>query len=156
MVIPTRLWKILPSAAVGVAAFTLNTETACAFFPPIPNTPDTVTVSPPPPPVVVVPVSPPPVSPPVSPPPVVVPPVSPPPVVVPPVPPPPFVPPPPPPSVPPVVTPQGGDPGCTCTCPHPTPQTVPEPATIVSGFLGLSVLGGYAWRRKKGAGEQSK
>ncbi|HVK17134.1 MAG TPA: hypothetical protein VM533_09300, partial [Fimbriiglobus sp.] len=43
---------MIPTAAVGAAAFTLTTQTASAFFPPItgPGTGGPVTVSPPPPP----------------------------------------------------------------------------------------------------------
>lgn len=63
------------------------------------------------------------------------PPVSPPPVAPPP---PPIVPPPPPPLVPP--------PPCDCDCP---PQSVPEPATVVSGLIGLGAVGLAALRRRK-------
>jgi hypothetical protein len=66
------------------------------------------------------------------------PPVSPPPLEVPPVPPPPFELPPPPP-VPQIIPP--GEPG--------SPQVIPEPSTVVTAVIGLSVLGGYAWRRRK-------
>jgi hypothetical protein len=137
MHIPARLLRMIPTAAVGAAAFTLTTQTVQAFFPPITAPPagGPVTVSPPPPPPVIIPVVPE----------VPVPPVTPPPPVVPPVPPPQFVPPPPPPVVPPQ-----GEPDCDC-CQPTTPQTVPEPATVVTGLIGLSVLGGYKWtRRKKG------
>lgn len=131
MVIKSRFWKLIPTTAVGAVAFTLSTETAQAFFPPLPLGSGPVTVSPLPP--VNVPTTPiTPVNPniPVIPP------------IVPPVPPPPFVPPPIP-TVPTTVPP---------TVPHvcpPTPQNVPEPATLVSGFLGLAVLGGVAWKRRK-------
>jgi hypothetical protein len=131
MNIPVKLLKMIPTAAVGAAAFTLTTQTAPAFFPPIPTGGGPVSVGPQQPPPIILPISPG----------IPVPPVVPPPVV-PPVPPPPFVPPP----VPPVVNP-GGKPDCGG--PH-TPQATPEPATIVSGVIGLSVLGGYAWRRRKG------
>ena len=117
-----HLWKIIPTAAVG-AAFTLSPQVAQAFFPPIPVGSDPVTVSPPPPPPVI------PVTPTIP-----VPPVE-----VPPVPPPPFVPPPPLPTERPTENP------CTCE----KPQVVPEPATIISGLIGLSVLGGAAWRKRK-------
>ncbi|HEY8505354.1 MAG TPA: hypothetical protein VIL46_12285 [Gemmataceae bacterium] len=109
-------------AAAGMLAWGgLPAETQ-AFFPPIFNTP---------------PPSDPTFGPPVPPPP---------PVVVPPptstVPPPPFVPPPPPPAVPPppVVVP-----------PVPPPAQTPEPATVVSGILGLLAVTGYqvSRRRKK-------
>src|SRR5262245_3642585 len=72
------------------------------------------------------------------PPPVFVPPTIPaPPPVIPPAPPPPFLPPA---SPPPVVVPQEIP---------PRPQVVPEPTTIVSSVIGLSVLGGYMLRRRK-------
>ena len=120
MAMPTGLRKWLPTAALGAAAVTLTSDTALGFFPPLPVTPDVVTVSPTPP--------------------VFVPPTIPaPPPIIPPAPPPPFTPPSPP---PPVVEPQGG-----CTCPT-NPQVVPEPATIVSAVIGLTVLGGAAWRRR--------
>lgn len=131
MHIPGRLLRMIPSAAVGAAAFTLTTQTASAFFPPIsaPGPGGPVTVSPPPPPPVLIPVSPE----------VPLPPLTPPPPVIPPVPPPPFVPPPPPVSPPPVDIPDE----------PPPPQNVPEPATIVTGLIGLTVLGGYGWKRRK-------
>jgi hypothetical protein len=77
-------------------------------------------------------ITPPPVSPvvPVVPPPPVVPPVSP----------PPFVPPPVTPRPP--ITPDDCDP--------PPPCGVPEPATVVSGLIGLGVLGAAAARKKIG------
>jgi hypothetical protein len=127
MVVKSRFWKLIPTTAVGAIAFTLSTETATAFFPPVPIGSGPVTVSPPPPPPVNIPTVP---TTPVSP-------------TVPPVPPPPFFPPPVPTgptTVPPPVPP------CVCT----PPQSVPEPATIVSGFIGLAVLGGVAWKRRAG------
>ncbi|HET6572085.1 MAG TPA: PEP-CTERM sorting domain-containing protein [Fimbriiglobus sp.] len=136
MHLSARLLKLIPTTAVGVAAFTLTTQTASAFFPPItvPGSSGPVTVSPPPPPPVIIPVTPD----------VPVPPLTPPPVV-PPVPPPPFVPPPPPPvDIP--------DP----PVPPTPPQTVPEPATIVSGLIGLTALGGYTWTRRKKGGPVTK
>jgi hypothetical protein len=123
MAIPTSLRNWLPSAALGAAAFTLTSETAHAFFPPLPVGSTTVTVSPPPP--------------------VFVPPTIPiPPPVIPPVSPPPFNPPSPPPQT---VDPQGN---CDCDCPT-RPQATPEPATIVSSAIGLVVVAGAAWRRRK-------
>ena len=86
--------------------------------------------------------------PPISPPPpvvVVVPPVSPPPVIVtPPVSPPPFSPPPPPhivvpPVVPPVVVPPVS----------PPTSTTPEPATLLTGLIGLAAVAGYRLVRRK-------
>jgi hypothetical protein len=71
---------IVPAGALGVAAFTLSSQQAAAFFPPVRTPVHGVTVVPPPPPIVVPP-------------------------VIPPVPPPPFVPPPPPPESPPPVPP---------------------------------------------------
>ncbi len=73
------------------------------------------------------------VVPPVSPPPViveppVVPPVSPPPVIVPPV------------SPPPIVIPPVSPPPIT---------TTPEPATLVTGLIGLAAAAGYRLRRRK-------
>lgn len=134
MHLPARLLRMIPATAVGVATFTLTTQTASAFFPPItnPGSGGPITVSPPPPPPVIIPVVPE----------VPLPPQSPPPPVIPPVPPPPFVPPPPPTSPPPVVPP-----------PVEQPKTVPEPATIVTGLIGLTVLGGYGWKRRRKDGE---
>ena len=99
---------VVPAGVFGAAAFTVCTQTADGFFPPVPPPVTKVTDVPPPPP-----------------PPIQVPPV------VPPVPPPPFVPPPPPP--PPIV--------------HPV--TIPEPATITSGLLGLAVAAGWTLRRRR-------
>lgn len=115
------LKKLLPVMTVTFTAtpFALWAQPVQAFFPPILTSP---------PPVVVVP--------PVSPPPV---------IVVPPVSPPPFVPPPPPPVivVPPVVPPVVVPPHCP-----PPPCGVPEPATVVSGLIGLAAVAGYGLRRK--------
>lgn len=82
---------------------------------------------------------------PVTPPVGAVPPMVPPPViVVPPVVPPPFVPPPPPVIVvPPVVPPPITVP------PVSPPAGVPEPATVVSGLIGLAAVAGYRLRRHK-------
>ena len=122
MVVPARLRRLLPAAAVG-AAFTLSTPTAPAFFPPLPVGSDPITVLPPPP-APVFPVNP-------------VIPVSPPNVPV--VPPPPFVPPP----VP--VEPPDNPPPLN-------PPVVPEPGTLVSSALGLAAVGGFLWRRRKKRG----
>lgn len=79
-----------------------------------------------------------------SPPPSVVP-VSPPPVVVvPPVAPPPFVPPPPPPVI--VVPPPPPPP--VIVVPPPPPNGVPEPATMISGLIGLAAAAGYGIKRR--------
>lgn len=129
MTIPTRLRMLVP-ATLGAAAVTVWTESAYGFFPPLPTGSNTVTVSPPPP--------------------VFVPPTIPiPPPIVPPVAPPPFTPP----ALPPVVVVPEEVPTCDCTCRPPVtrPQVVPEPATIVSAAIGLSVLGGAVWKRRKKA-----
>ena len=119
-----KRWKtVLPTVTLTAIPFTLNMQTASAFFPPL---------VPPPPVVVVVP----PVVPPLVPPVIVVPPVSP----------PPFVPPPPPPVVvPPVSPPPVVPPVCDCD-PHPN---CPEPATIVSALLGLAAVAGFRRVRKE-------
>ncbi len=118
----SRLKKLLPAMTVTLTAapFAVWSSPAQAFFPPVWSVPQSVTVVPP--------VNPPPliVVPPVSPPPFVSPP-SPPVIVVPPVNPPPIV-------VPPV---------------SPPPNGVPEPATIVTGLIGLAAVAGYRFRRKK-------
>jgi hypothetical protein len=115
-----KLNQLIPVATVTltVGSFAVWVPPAQAFFPPVPSSPPVVVV------------------PPVSPPPI---------IVVPPVSPPPFVPPPPPPvivvppTVPPVVVPP--------VCPPP-PSGVPEPATVVSGLIGLAAAAGYGLRRK--------
>lgn len=109
---------IVPAGVLGTATFTMCSQSAEAFFPPIPPPPTNITVDPPP----------------------VVPPVVVPPVVVPPVPPPPFVPPPPPP--PPVVVPPPPPP------PVVVPQVVPEPASMTSAALGLVAVAGWVARRR--------
>ena len=77
-------------------------------------------------------------------PPAVVPPVVPPPVVVvPPVAPPPFVPPPPPVIVVPPVSPPP-----IVVSPPPPPTGTPEPATLVSGLIGLAAAAGYGLKRR--------
>ncbi len=116
-----KIKQLLPAMTVtlGTIPFAVWAPQAQAFFPPVF---------------------------PVSPPLTVVPPVSPPPlIVVPPVSPPPFISPPPPPRIvvpppspPPVVVPPIGPPPCG----------VPEPATVVSGLIGLAALAGYRLRRK--------
>lgn len=107
--------------AAGAAWVTVG-GTVHAFFPPLPVTPDPITVLPPP----VLPQLPP------APPPVVPP-------VVPPVPPPPFVPPEQP------ERPQERPP-CECVCPE-APQATPEPATLVMAAVGLAAAG-VARRRR--------
>jgi len=131
-------WKWATTTGVGAIAFTVTSGGASAFFPPIPlATPDPVTITAPPPvaPVVTTPV--------VTPPILIEPVPTLPPVVVPAVPPPPFVPPPPPPNVPQTVPP-------VCSCPV-VPQAVPEPATAVSGLIGLGVVAAGAARRRRGS-----
>lgn len=115
-----RNWTM--TAAVGVA-MTVTSAPAYGFFPPLPVGQEPVlapvTVSQPPAaaPVVIVPLSPMPVVIPAN-------------VQIPPVPPPPFVPP-----VPAVPI---GVPDVDCA---PNPHGVPEPATILSGLLGLAAVG---------------
>lgn len=118
-----RKWKkLVPAATLTAVSFTMTGQAAYALFPPI--WPVTV------PPTVV---SPPPSSPPV--------------IVVPPVSPPPFVPPPPPPVISPPVSPP------TPYSPPPmhchTPNTVPEPSSLVAGLAGLATAAGWAARRRK-------
>ena len=113
----------VPTGVLGTAAFTICTQTADGFFPPVPPTVTKVTTDAPPPP------------PPVVPP------------TIPPVPPPPFFPPPPPPGPPTVPPPP----------PPPIPVgpvTIPEPATITSGIMGLLVAAG--WVMKRGRGERGR
>ncbi|AWM36220.1 hypothetical protein GobsT_60010 [Gemmata obscuriglobus] len=114
------LKKLVPVMTVTFTAapFAVWVQPAHAFFPPVITSPPPV---------------------------VVVPPTLPPPVIVdPPVSPPPFVPPPPPPVVvPPVVPPVVVPP----VCPPPPPCGVPEPATVVSGLIGLAAAAGYGLRR---------
>jgi hypothetical protein len=126
-----NLKKLLPVATVTltVGPFAAWSPTADAFFPPVWPISPPVTVVPPtsPPPVVVVP--------PVSPPPITVPPVSPPPIIVPPVSPPPIV-------IPPV---------------QPPPiTTTPEPATLVTGLIGLAAAAGYRLKRRGEKKDESK
>ena len=110
-----RLFKHVPAAAFGCAAFTILSSGALAFFPPVPVGSDQVKTSP------IAPVIP-------QPNPVVVVPPVPPPVVV-------------PKEVPNPVPP--------CTCPVPVrPSEVPEPMTLISGIVGLSVLGAAAAKKK--------
>lgn len=120
-----KKWKrILPKATLTVIPFTAFCSEANAFFPPL---------TPPPPVVVVVP--------PVSPPPI---------IVVPPVSPPPFSPPPPPPHI--VVPPVSPPP---IVVPPVSPGTnTPEPATLLTGLIGLAAVAGYRHiRRKENEGE---
>jgi hypothetical protein len=117
-----KLRKLLPVVTVTLTGlpFAVWSPPAAAFFPPVwPGDPP-VTVVPPvaPPPVVV--------TPPVSPPPMV-PPVSPPPIIVPPV------------SPPPIVVPPVSPPPVTGT---------PEPATLVTGLIGLAAAAGYRLKRR--------
>ncbi len=123
-----KLRKMIPAATVSLTIFPFAAwaPAANAFFPPVwPVSPPTVVVTPPvdPPPVTVPPISPPPFVPPPPPPVIVVPPYSPPPITVPPV-----------------------SPPCGCTC-------TPEPATLVSGLIGLATVAGYGLKRRgqKGA-----
>ncbi len=133
-------WKWATTTGLGAIAFTVSSGGASAFFPPLPlATPDPVTITVPPPaaPILITPATPTPVL--VEPRPTL------PPVVVPVVPPPPFVPPASPPNVPQSLPP-------TWTCPMPTPQTVPEPATALSGLIGLGVVAAGAARRRRNPG----
>jgi hypothetical protein len=68
---------------------------------------------------------------------------------------PPYVPPPtipptvvPPTVVPPTVVPPAEEPP-VCSCSPPTPQGTPEPATLVSGLIGLAVAGGASKARRR-------
>ncbi len=103
-------WKqAIPVAAFGLA-FTASMPTAVAFFPPVPQPGEVVTVVPP------VPVDP---------------------IVVPP--------------VPPVIHPPTQPiekPVCTCDNPG-TPQSVPEPATLIATATGLASLAGWKLRKRK-------
>gem|GEM_PF-1986372 len=119
-----KLAKLLPVVTITLtsAPFVSWSPSASAFFPPIWPVNPPVAVVPPSngPPVVT--------TPPVSPPPFVVsPPSSPPPVIV--------VPPssPPPITVPPL---------------SPPPNSTPEPATVVSGLIGLAAIAGYGLKRR--------
>ena len=110
-----RLFKHVPAAAFGCAAFTILSSGALAFFPPVPVGSDQVKTSP--------------IAPVIPETPVV--------VVVPPVPP------------PVVVTKEVPNPVPPCTCPVPVrPSEVPEPMTLISGIVGLSVLGAAAAKKK--------
>jgi hypothetical protein len=117
-----KLKKLLPAVTVSLTVFPFAawSPVAEAFFPPVW---------------------------PVSPPTVVVPPVSPPPViVVPPVSPPPFVPPPPPPVI--VVPPVSPPPIIVPPVSPPPMCGTPEPATLVSGLIGLAAAAGYGLKRR--------
>ncbi len=110
-----RLFKHVPTAAFGCAAFTILSSGAFAFFPPVPVGSDQVKTSP--------------IAPVIPETPVV--------VVVPPVPP------------PVVVVPKEVPNPVPCTCPVPVrPSEVPEPMTLISGIVGLSVLGAAAAKKK--------
>jgi hypothetical protein len=112
-------WKVCSTAG---ALTLVAAATASAFFPPIRPVDPPITVLPNPGP------------------------AQPPPVIIPTVPPPPFIPP-----VTPTTTVTPNEvPGCDCDCHTPNPpNTVPEPATVVSGLIGLGLVGGAAWRRRK-------
>lgn len=93
-------------------AFTATMPLATAFFPPVPQPGEVVTVVPPSPP-----------------PPIVVPPVAP---------------------VPPVCTPPKTPVKQDCGCTDPgTPQSVPEPMSIVATATGLATLAGWSLRKRK-------
>jgi len=115
-----RILRKVPAAALGCAAFTVLSSGALAFFPPVPTGSDEVRVSPISP---IIPVVPPPVA--------VVPPV-PPPVVI------------------PKEVPKPKPPYCICPPGPIRPSEVPEPMTLISGLVGLSVLGAAALKRKLG------
>ena len=136
----SNLQKLLPASALGLGIYFLDLNSAQAFFPPLPTGSETpVTVTPPTPPVIipvnpVIPPRPEPTVPPFVPPVVVPIPVVPPPI---------FVPPPPPPPT--IVVPVVVPPDCGCPV---TPQTVPEPMTILSGLFGAMTVGGYVFSRR--------
>lgn len=116
-----KLKQLIPVVTVSLTTlpFAMWSSNAQAFFPPVWNVPPPVAAVPP-----------------VAPPPL---------IVVPPVAPPPFVPPPPPPLivVPPVVPPP------IMVPPISPPCGVPEPATVVSGLIGLAAMAGYGLRRRE-------
>lgn len=120
MVVRFLTTKVLVAVSVASTAVTVYCSSAQGFFPPVPNGSDQV-VTPPTSPIN-------PLPPPVVPPPAI-PPVSP----------PPFVPPP----VPPPVHPCPPD-HCHRPC------EIPEPATVISGVIGLSVLGIGALKKRYG------
>ena len=116
-----RLFKHIPAAAFGCAAFTILSSGALAFFPPVPVASDEVKTSPIAPVIPAAPVTP-------TPTPVIVVPAVPAPVVV---------------------TKEVPNPVPPCTCPVPVrPSEVPEPMTLISGIIGLSVLGAAAAKKK--------
>lgn len=124
----SRLTKwVGASAAAGLTAFTVFSGTAAGFFPPLPLGSDT----------------PPTVAPQVPVVPKTVPPTNPQPVV--PVSPPPFVP-----TVPKTVDPKPKVPPTVppCNCDPGPVHCVPEPATVVTGLVGVSLLAVGAVRRK--------
>ena len=129
-----RARKWIPTIAAGTVAFTMTSLDGFAFFPPVPlGSTQPVTITQPP-------VADPVLVPPSIRPPVLIQPLDPI-ATVPPVPPPPFVPP------PIVVQPQV----VTHSCPVINPQVVPEPTTIVSGLIGMTMIGGMAWKRRRNA-----
>lgn len=119
-----KLAKLLPVVTITLtsAPFVAWSPLASAFFPPIWPLSPPVTVTPSNGPPVVA-------TPPVSPPPFVVPPSSPPPIIV------------VPPSSPPPIT----------VPPHspPSNNSTPEPATVVSGLIGLAAIAGYKLKRRQ-------
>lgn len=121
------LKKLLPAVTVTLTTvpFAAWAPPAQAFFPPLWGTNPPVAVVPP---TVIA-------SPPSSLPPL---------VVAPPVSPPPFVPPPPPAIV---VSPPAAPPPLIVS-PPPMPNCVPEPATLVSGLIGLAAAAGYGLKRR--------
>lgn len=122
----SRLTKWVSStAAAGLATITVFSGTAAAFFPPIPTGNDPPTVAPQVPTV-------PPTTTVTSPPPQPIIPVSPPPFV---------------PVTPKEVPPTEQPTHCDC---DPRPHCVPEPATVITGLVGLSLLGVGAVKRKFG------
>jgi|GEM_PF-3034616 len=119
-----RFVKYVTSTVLGTAAFTIYSNDAQAFFPPI--IPDQNVVVTPPTTNPIIPIVPP----------VIVAPVDPNPIR---------------PLPPPTVVPRPLPPPVHCDCPPNMGNhcAIPEPTTIVSGLFGLGTVGLAAWRRKR-------